>query len=325
MKRVFQAILSLLITLLVISLLTFIALSLIPGNAAVAKLGTDATPEQIEALKEKMGLSGPVIVRYGRWLKNVLRGDFGMSLQYEGTSVAALLSSRLSSTLLLSLMSLLMIVVFSFPVSMLQVRHQGSGLDRFLDGLSQVMMGVPSFLMGVFLTWIFGICLHVFSPGRYVHPEENLGQCLYYLLFPALTVALPKTGMMVRFLTRSILSQQSQDYVRTARSVGAGPSRVLKHHILPNAMLPALTFFGLMVAEILAGSVIAEQVFSVPGVGRLLITSISSRDYPVVQAIVLYMTSVVVVVNFLVDLLYQVIDPRVRTSRQTGEEAAHEG
>lgn len=313
MKSIGRQAVSLLLTLLIISFLSFTAFSVIPGNAAISSLGTDATQEEIEALKEKMGLNGPLLSRYGRWLSGAVRGDFGESLSYPGTSVASLLQSRLSSTLLLAVLALIMIVLFSFPLSLLQVHFRGKALDHIIGGVSQVLMAVPSFFMGIFLTFLFGLVFHLFSPGNYVHPEENFWKSAAYLFYPALTVALPKTAMMVRFLTGSILAQSTQDYVRTARSTGESRRTAISRHVLRGALIPVITFLGLMTAEIMAGSIVAEQVFSVPGIGRLLITSVSDRDFPVVQAIVLYITTIVVTINFIVDLLYRLIDPRIRT------------
>jgi len=176
------------------------------------------------------------------------------------------------------------------------------------------VMAVPSFFLGILLTYAFGLVLHWFQPGQFVEPSESFFGAASYLVFPALAVALPKIAMVVKFLRNAVLSELSKDYVRTAKSRGNSSRRILYVHVLKNAMIPVITFTAMVVAEILAGSIIVEQVFSVPGVGRLLISSIFNRDYPVVQAIVMYITLVVVAVNFLVDFMYQLLDPRVRTS-----------
>ena len=177
-------------------------------------------------------------------------------------------------------------------------------------------MAVPSFFLGMILTYVFGLILHMFQPGKFIEPSENFGKSAQYLLFPALAVALPKIAMVVKFLRSSILTEMNREYVRTAYSRGNTETAVLYGHVLKNAMIPVVTCFAMVIAEILAGSIVAEQVFSVPGIGRLLISSISNRDYPVVQAIVLYITSVVVLINFAVDMIYQVLDPRVRTAEE---------
>ena len=182
-----------------------------------------------------------------------------------------------------------------------------------ISQLSQVAMAIPSFFLGMILTYVFGLVLKWFQPGKFIPLSQDPGAAMEYLLFPAIAVALPKIAMVVKFLRGSILSEMNQDYVRTAYSKGNTETAVLYGHILKNAMIPVITFLAMVIAEILAGSIVVEQVFSVPGVGRLLISSISNRDFPVVQAIVLYMTAVVVTINFAVDLAYQLLDPRVKT------------
>ena len=312
MRYLIKKVVSLFITLLLISLLTFIAFSVIPGDAAAAKLGMDATPEQVEALREEMGLNDSLPVRYVNWLKGAVQGDFGESYQYDGQSVAGLLVDRLPVTALLALLAFIMILVVSLPLGILCARFRGGWLDTLINQLSQITMAIPSFFLGLLLTYIFGLVLHWFQPGAFVSPKENLVDSIQYLIFPAVAVALPKIAMVVKFLRNSILGELKQDYVRTARSKGNSEQRILYKHVLRNALIPVITFLALVVADILAGSIVVEQVFSVTGIGRLLITAISSRDYPVVQAIVTYITVIVITSNFVVDLLYQLVDPRVK-------------
>ncbi len=312
MRYLIKKVVSLLITLLLISLLTFTAFSVIPGDAAAAKLGMDATPEQVEALREEMGLNDSLPVRYGNWLMGAVQGDFGESYQYDGVSVAFLLSDRLPVTVLLAVFAFVLIMVIAIPLGILSARFRGGWLDTLINQLSQITMAIPSFFLGLLLTYIFGLLLQWFQPGAFVWPHEDLGQSIAYLIFPAIAVALPKIAMVVKFLRNSILNEIQQDYVRTARSKGNNEQRVLYKHVLRNALIPVITFLALVVADILAGSIVVEQVFSVPGIGRLLINAISSRDYPVVQAIVTYITVIVVTANFVVDLMYQLVDPRVK-------------
>lgn len=312
MPYIVKKIFTLIITLVLISLLTFVAFSVIPGDAATAKLGTEATPEQIEALREEMGLNDPLPLRYLHWLGNAMQGDFGESYQYDGVSVAELLGARLPVTMLLALLSLILILVIALPIGILSAQHRGKWLDHLINHTTQFTMAIPSFFLGMLLTYLFGLVLHWFQPGAFVGPQEDLVSSIGYLIFPAIAVALPKIAMVVKFLRSSILREISQDYVRTAYSKGNQEKRVLYRHVLRNALIPVVTFLALVIADILAGSIVVEQVFSIPGMGRLLITAISSRDYPVVQAAVTYITVIVVTVNFLVDVLYQWIDPRVK-------------
>lgn len=312
MKYVLKKFITLIITLLCISAITFGAFSIIPGDAAVSKLGVNASPQQVEALRQEMGLDDPILQRYGRWLSGAVRGDFGDSYQYDNTTVASLLSDRLPVTAMLSVMSFLLILVIAFPLGILSARFSGRGPDIGMNLVTQVIMAVPSFFLGILLTYLFGLVLHWFQPGQFVQPDEDPGACLRYLVFPAIAIALPKIAMVVKFLRNSVLAEMEKDYVRTAYSRGNTKSSVLYRHVLKNAFIPVITFLALLIAEILAGSIIVEQVFSVPGVGRLLITAILNRDYPVVQAVVMYVTALVVVINFLVDLLYQAVDPRIK-------------
>lgn len=312
MKYIIKKFITLIITLLLISLLTFTAFSVIPGDAAAAKLGTNATAEQIDALREEMGLNDPLPLRYVNWLGGVLHGDFGESYQYDDVSVASLLADRLPVTVLLSVLALIIILVISIPLGIVCARHSGRWLDTLINQLTQITMAVPAFFLGILLTYVFGLILHWFQPGAFVSPGEDFGGSVAYLIFPAVAVALPKIAMVVKFLRNSILSEVDKDYVRTAYSKGNRERRVLYVHVLRNALIPVITFIAMVIAEILAGSIIVEQVFSVPGMGRLLITSISSRDYPVVQAVVTYVTAIVVTINFIVDVLYQFVDPRVK-------------
>lgn len=314
MKFVIKKIITLMITLFVISFLTFTAFTVLPGDAAVTKLGTDATEEQIESLRAQMGLDDPLPVRYGRWLKGALHGDFGESYRYDGVSVRSLLADRLPVTALLSGIAFLMILICSVPLGLASARYSGRWADILTGQLTQIVMAVPPFFLGILITYLFGLILKWFQPGKFIPPSESLLQSVKYLIFPALAVALPKIAMVVKFLRNSVLSEMKKDYVRTAYSRGNNENGVLYGHVLKNAMIPVVTFFAMVAAEILAGSIIVEQVFSVPGVGRLLITSISSRDYPVVSAIILYVTTVVVVLNFAVDMMYQFLDPRVRNT-----------
>lgn len=311
MKYFIKKFMTLIITLLFISILSFAAFSVIPGDAVVTRLGTDATPERVAALKEEMGLNKPVAERYFTWLSGALRGDFGESYQHDGVSVSELLAQRLPVTVILAVMSFVIILVLSVPLGILSARYSGKWLDVLINQLTQITMAIPAFFLGIILTYIFGLLLKWFQPGDFTGPDENLGQCLLYLIYPAIAIALPKLAMVVKFLRNSVLSEVNKDYVRTAYSKGNTKNGVLYSHILKNALIPVITFIAMVAAEILAGSIIVEQVFSVPGMGRLLVSSISTRDYPVVQAIVIYITAIVVIINFIVDMLYQLVDPRV--------------
>ena len=220
MKYFIRKIVTLIITLLFISMLSFAAFSVIPGNAAISKLGTDATPERVAALEASMGLDKPMVVRYGNWLRDALHGDFGESYQYEGVRVSELLAQRLPTTIILALLSLVIILVLSIPLGILSAKYSGKWLDTLINQLTQITMAIPAFFLGIILTYIFGIALKWFQVGKFVSLNEDPAGCIKYLIFPALAIALPKLAMVVKFLRNSVLGEMQKDYVRTAYSKG---------------------------------------------------------------------------------------------------------
>ncbi|HEY8421738.1 MAG TPA: ABC transporter permease [Thermoclostridium sp.] len=313
MKYTIKKCITLFISLFFASILTFTAFHIIPGDSALSALGMDATEEQLEEYREIMGLNKSFPERYADWLKNALKGDFGYSSQYQmRMRVSTLIKERLIVTLWLAVLSFMLIVLVSIPLGILSARKKNGILDSLISLVTQVFMSIPSFFLGMLITLIFGVILKWFTPGRYVSPGENFGLSLRFMVFPAIAVAIPKIAMMVKFLRSSLLGEMELDYVRTAKSKGMKNISILFKHILKNALIPVITFLAMMLADILAGTILVEQVFNLPGLGRLLVSSIANRDYAVVQAIILYIVSVVIIINFLVDLIYQWIDPRVR-------------
>lgn len=302
---------TLIITLLLISFFSFLAFSVIPGDAALSSLGMDADEAAVEALREELGLNDPVLKRYGAWLFHAVRGDFGDSLQYH-MPVQKLLADKLPATFVLALYSFVLIVLVSFPLGLIGTRKPKGAADTVVTAFTQLGMAVPPFFLGILLTYLFGIVLKWFQVGGYVSYKDDMAGFLQYLILPAVTVAIPKISMLARFIRNSVVEQKKRDYVRTARSKGNSEHRILLNHVLINAIIPTVTMLAMMAADVLAGSIVGEQVFNIPGLGRLLITSISNRDYPVVQAIVLYIAVTVVVMNVLADVLYQKLDPRLK-------------
>ena len=306
---------SLIMTLLLVSFLAFLAFQIIPGDPVTKMLGTEYTEEMAEALRDELGLSDPFFTRYFRWLGNFVTGDFGTSYSYR-QPVRELLADKLPVTGMLSAMAFLLVVVLSIPLGIWLAAHDDSVPDRILTALNQISMSIPPFFLGILMTLILGQTLHLFMPGGYVSFRDDLGACLAYLLFPAIAIAIPKTAMTIKLLKSSIVSEFSRDYMRTALSRGNTRRRALYTHVLRNALIPVVTFLALAIPEIVAGSIIIEQVFTVPGLGKLLISSITNRDFPVVCAIVMLIAILVILMNFLADLLYRVIDPRIRVDRE---------
>ena len=314
MKYILKKTGTLIITLLIVSFLTFLAFDVIPGDAARSKLGTEATAEQVEALQEEMGLNDPVPVQYARWLGGLVTGDLGESYSYS-MPVWELLRDKLPITAALTVMSFLLILVLSVPLGIYTAQREGTWADRILMVLDQVAMSVPGFFWGILITLLFGLILKWFTPGAYVPVSENFGGFLGYLIAPSVATALSRCAMGVKMLRSSVLAQLEKDYVRTAYARGNGRRRVMYCHVLKNALLPVLTFWGMTIADIVANSIIIEQVFTIPGMGSLLITSISNRDYPVALGIIVLIAFFVIVVNFIVDILYGRIDPRIRVGQ----------
>ncbi len=316
MRYLGKKFITLIITLFMVSVAAFVAFQIIPGDVVTSILGTEATPEREEQLRAELGLDQPPAKRYVNWITDVLRGDLGVSYRYsknmnEMMPVTELIGDKLPVTLCLAAVSLFLIILVSIPLGVLWARSRNRILDAALSVATQVSMAIPSFFLGILVTYLLGICLKLFTPGGYVSYRESFWGFLGYLLFPAVSVAIPKIAMTARFLRNSLLTEMGSDYVRTAYSKGCSDKRVMYGHVLRNAMMPVVTFLGMIIAEIVAGSIVVEQVFGLPGVGRLLISSISTRDFPVVEILILYITFVVIFVYFLVDVLYRVIDPRI--------------
>lgn len=297
-------------TLLCVAILTFLIFRLIPGSAAVSRLGTEATEEQIEEINRQYGYDKSLPQQFFSWISGVVRGDFGESARYSPMRVSELIGKRLPITVGLALIAIFLIAGISIPLGLWCSKNPGGLADRVSDAVTQVFMSVPSFIQGILITLVFGIVLHWFTPGEYVSMSESFGGYILCLFFPALAVALPKIAMTVKFMKSSVKRELQNDYVRTARAKGNTKSEVMWKHVFKNSLLPVITFFGMIVAEVMAGSIMVEQVFNLPGIGTLLVSSISTRDFNVVAAIVMYIAVIVIAANFIVDIAYRLVDPR---------------
>lgn len=300
-------------TLAAVSVLVFFAFALIPGDPAVKKLGTQATPEALEMMREKMGLNAPLPMRYLKWVTGFIQGDPGISYSYD-MPVSSLLWDKLPVTMILVFMAFAILVLISVPLSILHARNEGKRSDKVLLFIGQGIMAVPPFFMGIILTWLFGIVLKIFVPGGYVSYKRDAAGFFYYMFFPALAIALPRIAMTVKLLRAQILKEAREDYVRTAYSRGNPTMAVLYRHVLKNAFLPALTFLSMNLTDMVAGSVVIEQVFGIPGYGRFLLNAILGRDYPVVETIVMGLAAFILLVNMVTDILYRMLDPRIGES-----------
>lgn len=311
MRYIFKKAGAVIVTLLVISVLAFLAFELIPADPVTQMLGTEYTPERAEALRAELGLDRSLPTRYFTWITGFVTGDLGISYNYR-MPVSELLSGKASVTLWLSAIAFLMVVLISIPTGLFLARHANGAADRIISVLNQITMSIPPFFIGIVFTSVFGLALRLFVVGDFISMEDSFWGFVGYLVFPALSIALPKSAMTVKLLRSSILSELDEDYVRTAYSRGNDRRMVLRRHVLRNSLIPVITFLAVTIADIVAGSIIVEQVFSIPGLGRMLLLSISNRDYPVVLAIVMMIAAIVLFVNFLADVVYQFVDPRIR-------------
>ncbi|MBE5827524.1 MAG: ABC transporter permease [Butyrivibrio sp.] len=310
MKYTLKKFVSMIVTLIVVSLCVFLAFNVLPGDPAVRMLGLEASPELIAQTREQMGLNDPFIVRYFRWFIAFIQGDLGTSYSYS-VPVAGLVANKIPITLTMGLMAFVITVLISIPLGIITAKYENSILDRIINAINQIVMAIPHFFSGILITFVFGLILRIFTPGGFVSYTEDMGRFIRYLFFPSLAVALPKISMTVKMLRGSLIDEAAKDYTRTAYSRGNNTNGVLYRHVLKNAMIPVITFLGMALADMVAGSIVIEQVFSIPGISRILLTSISNRDYPVVEAIIMGIAVIVIVVNFVVDIIYRIVDPRI--------------
>lgn len=305
--------LTLVATLVGTSVVVFLVLEILPGNAAQILMGPDASPEAVQALAAKLGLDQPAAQRYWDWVRGMLTGDLGLSYAYS-TPVGELVLERLALTVPLALMAMALTTVLALVAGIYAAsRHNKLG-DVGVMGLTQVGIAIPNFWFAILLILLFSVHLGWFSAGGFPGWEEGLLPGLKALLLPALSLAVVQSAILARITRSAVLEVLREDFVRTARAKGVSQRGALWGHVLRNAMIPVITVMGLQFAELLAGTIVVESVFYLPGLGRLIFQSISNRDLIVVRNCVMLLAAMVVLVNFVVDLLYAAIDPRVKAS-----------
>lgn len=306
-RRIF----GLVLTLIAISLLVFAVMALLPGDPAAITLGTSATPETLAALRHDMGLDQPLIVRYGQWLAGALTGDLGKSYTY-GVPVAGLIAERLAVTLPLAAFAVVLSVLIAVPLGVAAAAQRGGFFDILAALFSQMGIAVPGFWVGLLLVLLFATSLGWMPAGGFPGWSNGLWPALKSLVLPAVALALPQAAVLTRVTRSAVLDTLHEDFARTAVAKGLSRSRVLWGHVVPNALVPVLTILGLQFTFLVAGAVLIENVFTLPGLGRLAYQALSQRDVIVLQDVVLFFAGLVIVVNFLVDLSYLAVDPRLR-------------
>ncbi|PIE08084.1 MAG: peptide ABC transporter [Rhodobacterales bacterium] len=311
LRFAFTRALSLALSLAVASLVIFAVVEIVPGDPASYMLGLNATPEAVEALRDQLGLNGSLIARYSAWVSGMVTGDFGTSYTYK-VPVADLVAQRLWVSLPLALYALALSTAIAFPVGLIAAARRGSVTDYGIMGATQLGIAVPNFWFAMLLVLVFAVNLRWFSAGGFPGWDHGLWPGLKALTLPAIALALPQASILARVMRSALIETLGQDYIRTARAKGLTRRQATTRHALRNAMIPVLTIIGLQFSFLLAGAIVIENVFYLPGLGRLIFQAITQRDLIVVESLVMLLVFAVILVTFLVDIAYAAVDPRLR-------------
>lgn len=296
---------------LIVSIITFMIVHLTPGNPAYLILGEEASEESIAQLEKQLGLDQPAVVQFFNWVGNILQGDLGQSI-YSSEPVLQIILDHFGPTVSLTVLALILILLIGIPTAIFTVWKRNTLLDPAFISLSLIGVSIPEFWFAMLLVLGLGVTIPIFPVAGYIPLGENFIDWLYHLILPAFVLAAVEIGLIARMLRDGMLESVNQDYTRTARAKGVKESTVLMKHVFSNALIPTTTVIGATVAGLLGGTVIIETLFTIPGIGQLLIDSIHRRDYPVIQGVVLFIAAIYVLVNLVVDLLYAILDPRIR-------------
>ncbi len=298
-------------TVLGVTIVLFVMFSYLPGSPALSALGEAATDEDIARLEQQLGLDQPMWARYGSWLGGVLQGDFGRSVR-TGAPVLSIIAERAPVTLQLTVMAVLLAVMLGIPLGTIAAYRRGSWVDSSATGFGLMFLAVPNFVLGLLLIILMSLRLGILPPSGFVPFSVDPLQNIKLMIMPVLCVGLSVTAIVMRQTRATMLESLSQDYVRTARAKGAGELRAVVRHALPNAVSPVVTVLGLQVGALLGGAVVTEAVFSLPGIGKMMVDGILNRDMPVVQGATIVVVGFVILTNLIVDIIYTIIDPRAK-------------
>ena len=313
MMYLLKKLFGMLATLAVVSILTFFTLFVLPGDPALLILGTEADPGALELVRTQLGLDRPVIVQYASWLGGVVRGDFGRSLTFSrGYAVADLIAAALPVTLPLAAMAIFLAMAVAIPLGTLAASRRGKTADKIILGFSQAGLSIPAFWLGILAIQFFAVRLGWFPPGGMPRWSADPLGALNSLILPALILALPRAAILTRIVRTAMLEILKEDYIRTARGKGLPETAVILKHGLSNALGSVSTVAGIQLIQLGAGTVVVEQVFSLPGLGRLILSAVLLRDLPLVQGTIFVGAAIILAVNFLLDSLYPILDPRIR-------------
>ena len=307
----FTRLVSLSLSLIAASVVIFSVIEIIPGDPASFMLGINAQPDTIAALRDQLGLIGSIISRYFNWISGMLTGDFGISYTYR-VPVSELIMARVWISLPLAIYALAISTLIAFPVGLIAAANRGRPVDLTIMGTTQLGVAIPNFWFAMILVLVFAINLRWFSAGGFPGWDQGVLLSIKSLTLPAIALALPQASILARIMRSSILDTLDQDYVRTARAKGLTRSQAIWRHALKNAMIPVLTIIGMQFSFLMAGAIIIENVFFLPGLGRLIFQGITQRDLIVVESVVMLLVFAVITVTFIVDITYAAVDPRLR-------------
>ncbi|MDH5531841.1 MAG: ABC transporter permease [Paracoccaceae bacterium] len=310
-RYIIRRLISLALSLLVASLVIFAVIEIVPGDPASYMLGLNASEDTVAALRDQLGLNATTPARYLGWLSGMLTGDFGLSYTYK-VPVVDLVSARLTVSLPLAAYALVLAVFIAFPAGLLAAARRGRVSDAAVMGATQIGIALPNFWFAMLLVLAFALHWHLFPAGGFPGWQEGILAGLRALTLPAVALALPQAAILARVLRSALIETLDQDYIRTARAKGLSRGQTILRHALRNAMIPVLTILGMQFSFLLAGAIIIENVFYLPGLGRLIFQAITQRDLIVVESVVMILVFAVILVTFLVDLAYAAIDPRLR-------------
>lgn len=314
LRLVLARLVGLALTLAAVSVAIFLVLDVLPGDPAAIMLGTSAREDTLAALRAELGLDRPAPARYLGWVSGLATGDLGTSTTYH-VPVAGLVAERLAVTLPLALLALALVAALALPLGLAAAARRGRWTDRLVMVFSQLGVALPNFWIGLLLILAFATGLRWFPAGGFPGWGAGPAAALHALVLPAIALALPQAAVLARVTRSSALDVVGQDFVRTARAKGLDPGTVLRRHVAPNALIPVLTILGLQFSFLVAGAVLVENVFNLPGLGRLAYQALAQRDLPVIRTVVLLLAALVIAVNGLVDLLQLLVDPRLRGVR----------
>lgn len=310
-KAIVKKLLSIILTLFFVSALIFLVFQIIPGNPAEIILGTEADPAQIKALERELGLDKSMFQRYISWIGGLLRLDMGESLKYR-MPVSTLFLRKLPVTLTLTLYSLILSIIIAIPLSIQITLKSDKWYSSIITAITQLGISIPSFWLAFLLIYLFAVKLDIFDTLSYNAMAGGFLQRLKSFFLPSLAIAIPNIATIIRYMQAAILDEINKDYVRTARMKGMTLKEILYKHVLKNALIPVITVIGMSLTSSVGGSLIIENVFALPGIGSLIVASISSRDFPLIQSVVIAVAFLVIFINFIIDIAYGLIDPRIR-------------